>query len=190
MHQDVRSIVDELGAALLRIDAPIHEPPGEQRGEHAAGVGVPGLLPPDVQTPGVYRIGILLGTGIEIIDVRGDRIAVVIDDGYPADDPVPHDRSDPMGVQPLVGHLTGAFRHTPDRQSEIFVGVHLDPAGSGIPYRRLMGRLCDAFHRFIVDGDLDALCSRIEAEIVPSAHVIGTRRSVDMMNVGGDLFSW
>ena len=37
--------------------------------------------------------------------------------------------------------------------------------------------------------DADSI-NALEAEIVPSTHVIGTRRSVDMMNVGGDLFSW
>ena len=87
MHEDVRAVVDELDALFLPGRDVLHEPAGEHGREHDVRFGIARFFAPDGQLLR-FSFHVVGCAAVEIVDIRRDGVAVGVDTGDAADDPV------------------------------------------------------------------------------------------------------
>ena len=98
MHEDVRAVVDELDALFLPGRDVLHEPAGEHGREHDVRFGIARFFAPDGQLLRLQGFHVVGRAAVEIVDIRRDGVAVGVDTGDAADDPVAHDGPDVLHV--------------------------------------------------------------------------------------------
>ena len=179
MGEDVGGVVHELGAAFAEAGHVIHKPAGEQGGEHAFGRGVARFASPDVEVPAVDEGLVFGGARIEVVHVRGDRVALGVDARDAADDAVAHDGAHVGGVEAGRADLGAAIGHALNGEGQVFVDVHVDPAGMRVGERGRVGAAGDATHLVVVHGDFHALGAGVETKVIVG-HGASVRSRVSM----------
>ena len=165
VHEDEGGVVNELhDLAADFFGAVLEEPAREHRREHGGGLGVARFARPDVEPHRRDRFDVFGRAAVEIVDVGGDGAAFGVHARDPADDAVAHDGRDVGGVEPLFLHFVRHVAGGADRKREVFLNVHLHPARLRIGEGRRVAFLCDALHRFVVNGDFDALRTGVETQ--------------------------
>ena len=170
MHEDIRAVVDELDALFLPGRDVLHEPAGEHGREHDVRFGIARFFAPNRELLRFQGFHVIGRAAVEIVDIGRDGVAVGVDAGDAADDPVAHNGPDFLYVPALFLHLAAARSHALLDEAVIFIDVHLDPARLGIGQMRLGRVHGQAVLVLVIDGDFDALRAGVETEIILITH--------------------
>ena len=126
----------ELNALLLEFGVVFQEPAGKHCREHRAGFRISGFLNPDVQVHVIDETYVIIGTCIEVINIRGDRVALFVHTGDTADNAVAHNSSHVFGIVAERFNVIDTAFDASNRNVQKLLQLHFDPAGMRITKNR------------------------------------------------------